>query len=67
MAIRTSANTNPGWLIAIAVLIVGCAAGWLMNIVKLAASFGDNAITTEFLFRAAGIPVVPLGVVLGWL
>lgn len=67
MAIKNNSSLAIAWMIALAVLIVGCTAGWLMNIVKLAASFGDNAITTEFLFRAVGIPVVPLGVALGWL
>ena len=38
-------------------------AGWVMNIIALASMTGMSGL---LVLRAIGIPVAPLGVVLGW-
>ena len=47
-------------------LWVAAIGGWIANIVKFVGMIGDNEITTMFIARAVGIPVGPLGVVLGY-
>ena len=45
-------------------LPLAAAVGWVWNIVKLA---GMDAVTGMFALRIVGIPVAPLGAVLGYL
>ena len=40
--------------------------GWIANIVKFVGMIGDNEVTTMFIARVVGIPVGPLGAVLGY-
>ena len=40
--------------------------GWCLNIVKIMVSMSD-IITGMFMLRCLGVPLVPLGAVLGWL
>lgn len=45
----------------------GCViVGWIANIVKFVGMIGSNEVTTMFLARLIGIPVGPLGAVLGY-
>ena len=45
----------------------GCViVGWVANIVKFVGMIGSNEVTTMFLARLIGIPVGPLGAVLGY-
>lgn len=45
-------------------LIIACFCGWVLNLIKLA---GLDVIGVEFVMRAIGIFVAPLGVVMGYL
>ena len=64
MARYTNSNTTAGVLILIVwALMIG---GWIANIVKFVGMIGDNEVTTMFIARVIGIPVGPLGVVLGY-
>ena len=64
MARYTDSNTTAGLLILIVwALAIG---GWIANIVKFVGMIGANEITTMFLARLVGIPVGPLGAVLGY-
>ena len=40
--------------------------GWVANLVKLVGMIGSNEVTTMFIARIIGIPVAPLGTVLGY-
>ena len=40
--------------------------GWVANIVKLVGMLGDPTLTPMFIARIAGVPLAPLGAVLGW-
>lgn len=64
MSRYTSSNTAVGTalLIVWALLIVG----WVTNLVKFVGMIGDNEVTTMFIARVVGIPVGPLGAVLGY-
>ena len=64
MARYTDSNTTAGLLILIVwALAIG---GWIANIVKFVGMIGENEVTTMFLARLVGIPVGPLGAVLGY-
>lgn len=39
--------------------------GWILNIVKLV-ELGDSLLTVEGALRVVGVPVVPLGAILGY-
>ena len=47
-------------------LWVAAIGGWIANIVKFVGMIGGNEVTTMFIGRAIGIPVGPLGAVLGY-
>lgn len=47
-------------------LWVAAIGGWIANIVKFVGMLGANEVTTMFIGRAIGIPVGPLGAVLGY-
>ena len=47
-------------------LWVSAIGGWIANIVKFVGMIGENEVTTMFLARLVGIPVGPLGAVLGY-
>lgn len=49
------------------VLYIAAVGGWGANIVKLASTDFDAPITIRVILRGMGIPVVPLGVVMGYL
>lgn len=53
---------------ALVVLVFGIAActGWVVNLIKLVAMAGDPP-TAEFFIRLLGVPVVFLGVVMGFI
>jgi len=55
-----------GGMIAIGAFIVAAAYGWIANIVTLVHVI-NNPITALTVARIAGIFVVPLGVVLGYM
>ena len=64
MARYTDSNTTAGILILIVwALMIG---GWIANLVKFVGMIGDNEVTTMFIARVIGIPVGPLGAVLGY-
>ena len=64
MARYTDSNTTAGLLILIVwALAIG---GWIANIVKFVGMIGENEVTTMFLARLVGIPVGPIGAVLGY-
>lgn len=65
MSRYTSSNTTTGMvsLIVWVLLVIG----WIANIVKFVGMIGSNEVTTMFLTRLIGIPVGPLGAVLGYL
>ncbi len=42
------------------------AGGWLANIYKIATSDFDAPVTTKLIVRGVGIPLVPLGVFIGY-
>ena len=64
MSRYTSSNTTVGMGVLIVwALLVG---GWIANIVKFVGMIGENEVTTMFLARLVGIPVGPLGAVLGY-
>lgn len=54
-----------GILLSVAAF-VGLVIGWFMNIFKLIDMLGDPALTPMFIARIVGIPVGPLGGILGW-
>ena len=64
MSRYTNSNTTTGMMILIvwALLVVG----WVTNIIKFVGMLGDNEVTTMFIARVVGIPVGPLGAVLGY-
>ena len=47
-------------------LWVAALGGWIANIVKFVGMICDNEVTTMFIARVIGIPVGPLGAVLGY-
>lgn len=53
-----------------AIIILAIAAftitGWVKNIIKLFDAGLDAGLTVESTLRIIGIPVAPLGVILGW-
>jgi hypothetical protein len=53
-------------LIVVVVFLLG-AGGWVTNIVKFAKSDFDGPVTPRIVLRGVGIPVVPLGAVMGYL
>ena len=67
---RLKSHSNDGGIAAsigvllIVALWVTCIVGWIMNIVKLVGMIGGVA-GMEFILRIVGIPVGPLGVVMG--
>lgn len=64
MARYTDSNTTAGIVILIVwTLMIG---GWIANIVKFVGMIGANEITTMFIARGIGIPVGPLGAILGY-
>lgn len=64
MARYTDSNTTAGILILVVwALMIG---GWIANLVKFVGMIGDNEVTTMFIARVIGIPVGPLGAVLGY-
>lgn len=40
--------------------------GWVANLIKFVGMIGSNEVTTMFIARLLGIPVAPLGTVLGY-
>ena len=54
-----------GFLFVIA-LWIAAAVGWIWNIVKIVGDINDP-ITTLLIARFAGVPIAPLGIVLGYL
>jgi hypothetical protein len=50
------------WILIVLAAIVG----WVMNVVKLIGMIGDGGITTMFVARIVGVPVGPLGAILGY-
>lgn len=54
------------WGVIVFTLAVAGVGGWIANIVKLAWSLND-ALTAMTLLRIVGIPVAPLGAVLGYI
>ena len=64
MARYTNSSTTGGFLILIVwALMIG---GWIANLVKFVGMIGANEVTTMFIARVVGIPVGPLGAVLGY-
>ena len=64
MARYTDSTTTAGILILIVwALAIG---GWIANVVKFVGMLGANEVTTMFIARVIGIPVGPLGAVLGY-
>lgn len=54
---------NVGIVIAV-ILVFGFGYGWIANIVKL---FSLHGLTGEMVLRIIGIPLAPLGALLGYL
>lgn len=42
------------------------ATGWVMNITALVRLGMDHALTVEGVLRILGIPIAPIGIVMGW-
>jgi prepilin-type N-terminal cleavage/methylation domain-containing protein len=63
-------NKQKGFTITelLVVLVVICIVpvGWIANIVQMWHNI-DGALTAREILRMVGIPVFPLGVVLGWI
>lgn len=53
-------------LIWVIIFFLG-AGGWIGNIVKLVGMNFSDPITVELVLRAIGVPMVPLGIVMGFL
>ncbi len=54
--------------ILVAILWVACTYGWVMNIVKIVGiAKQDKPVSTMFIIRCVGVPVAPVGVVLGYM
>lgn len=49
----------------IAVIIAGMI-GWVMNLLSLIKMLGDPVVTPLFIARLVGVPIAPLGAILGW-
>lgn len=48
-------------------IVITIIAGWVMNLVQVIdMTIADSPLTTMFIAKIAGIPLGPLGVVLGW-
>lgn len=58
-------QTEKAMTLIFAAVIITCIGSWIANIIKI---FGlwDSALTGEFFLRAAGIGIVPLGVLTGF-
>ncbi len=52
--------------IFIITLLAVSAAGWVMNITALVRLGMDQALTVEGVLRILGIPIAPIGIVMGW-
>lgn len=52
-------------LFAVIAFIIAALAGWVMNIIALVHSI-PSGVDVLLVLRVVGIPVGPLGVVLGW-
>lgn len=61
----TNKDKENAMALIIFAVIITCAGGWIANIIKI---FGlwDHALTGEFFLRAAGIGIVPLGIITGF-
>jgi hypothetical protein len=60
-------NTAVSLLIAWMVFVVILMVGWVINIIKLLTMVSAGAeITTLFIVRLVGVPLAPLGAVMGW-
>jgi len=53
-----------GYLLVCAVMLLG-AYGWIMNVYEIAQSSGEP-LNGLFILRLIGVPVVPLGALLGF-
>lgn len=51
---------------AIAVVVMAAVVGWIMNLVTIFQTF-DAALTGELIIRVAGIFLVPIGAVMGYI
>jgi hypothetical protein len=59
-------NLVTGIVLFICASAIGCAAfGWVNNIVHICKADFESPYKNE-IFRCVGIPIPPLGVVLGW-
>jgi len=63
MSRGTGTAAGIGGLFFIGVILAGIV-GWIMNIVKLVAQF-DADLTAEIVLRIVGIPVAPIGAIMG--
>jgi uncharacterized membrane protein YqhA len=41
--------------------------GWVMNIIKIVGSIGQNDLTVMFVARCVGVFAAPVGAILGWM
>jgi hypothetical protein len=63
---NTIALAGSGVAVLLTVMIaVGGAVGWVRNVIAVAHS-DFHAIDGELVIRAIGIPMVPVGAVMGW-
>jgi hypothetical protein len=58
-------KTIVGLYVAMFALGVAVAIGWVLNIIQIIAMIGGE-FTAELVVRLVGVPVVPLGAILGY-
>lgn len=62
----SSGTASLGAALFFIALFLACAVGWVWNVVKMIGDL-NGPLTAMVIARIAGIPIVPLGVVLGYL
>lgn len=69
MKTLASVVATAAFLIAIYGIFIAAIIGWVMNIVSLfrIASNGFEAEIAEVVMRIAGMPLAPIGAIIGWM
>lgn len=62
---RKYQNGFPSVELCLILMVLACGFGWALNIIKLVGVVNDP-VSTMTVLRALGIPLAPLGVVLGY-
>lgn len=60
-----AANLAVGALIVYALIALACIYGWFHNLYDIVVMVSDHAFNIEFIIRIIGVPVLPLGVIMG--